>query len=511
MEIDDREIGLADLQSVAIHDEEVRLSQDPRWRDKMQRSREMLEDALRRGQPVYGVSTGIGHRSSQAIDGAEQQDFVNLIVQHHGCGVGKRFSDEAVRAIIFSRLVSLAKGCSAVRIELLQAMCDLLNRHVLPVIPRLGSVGASGDLTPLSYLAAVLMGEREAIFSGEIFPAQEALKRAGLHPLAMKTKETLALMNGTSVMTGVSVLSALRLERVLTLSERATALAGEILAAQSQAFHPAAHAVKPHPGQMRSAAAMYGALAGSQLIDQPRQGRIVQDPYSIRCAPQVLGATRDALDWTEQVLVRELNSVNDNPIADPDTDEVLLAGNFYGGHVALTQDLLKVATSTVADLLDRQFALLLDSRFNLGLPETLVDYGGNGIKGMQLTASALTARTAQRAAPDSVQSRPTEVNNQDKVSMGLNATLNAAEGIILLQEVLATLLIALSNAAHVRGEEGISPAGKALLEEVRERSEVLTADRRLDRDIAGLVRMINDLTAGGPEGPGPHHPASGVS
>jgi histidine ammonia-lyase len=209
----------------------------------------------------------------------------------------------------------------------------------------------------------------------------------------------------------------------------------------------------------------------------------------------VLGAARDALDWARRVLHCELNSVNDNPIIDPAGGETIFAGNFYGGHVALAMDLFKIGAATVADLLDRQFALLVDTRLNMGLSETLVNYPGCGLKGLQITCSALTARAVQRSASDAVLSRPTEVCNQDKVSMGLNAALNAAEIATLVDQVLATLLIALSNAAAQREEESLSPAGKTLLSAVRAISPVLTHDRRLDRDLEGLNRMIGSGVA----------------
>jgi histidine ammonia-lyase len=218
---------------------------------------------------------------------------------------------------------------------------------------------------------------------------------------------------------------------------------------------------------------------------------MIQDPYSIRCAPQVIGAARDALGWCRNLLQRELNSVNDNPIVDPETGEVIFAGNFYGGHVALAMDLLKNAAASVADLLDRQFALLVDSRFNGGLPETLIAYKGCGVKGLQITCSALAVRAAQRAAPDTVLSRPTEVNNQDKVSLGLHAALNAAEIATLLQQVLACELTALSNAAVLRDENLVSPGGKQLLARIRSLSPVLTSDRRLDQDLQQLTQAID--------------------
>ncbi len=499
IQIDHREFTLEQLRRVAMLGEEVGLSGEQTWRDRMNKSRDLLGEALEQGRPVYGVSSGVGNSSGTTVAREDQLTFARRLIRHHGCGVGERFADAEVRAIIFCRLVGLAKGCSAVRVELLQALCDLLNTGVIPVIPKLGSVGASGDLTPLSYLAAVLMGEREAIFRGETLSAAEALGRAGLKPFSVGSKETLAIMNCTAAMTAVGALTALRQGRLLSLAERSTALLAEVMRARTQPFHPLAHSLKPHPGQVRSAAAIFQALSGSGEVDPEQRAGIgaLQDPYSIRCSPQVLGAARDALTWVEQLVHQELNSVDDNPIVDPESEEILFAGNFYGGHLGLAMDMVKISASTVADLVDRQLALMLDSRYNNGLPDTLVSYGGQGIKGMQITTSALTALTIQRAAPDSVLSRPTEVGNQDKVSMGLNAAVNAAESVKLVQRVLATQLIALSNAAHLRGEEGVSSAGKVLLARVRESSAVLSADRRLDHD---MERLVDELMELGPVG-----------
>ncbi|WP_054034392.1 aromatic amino acid ammonia-lyase [Desulfatitalea tepidiphila] len=299
-------------------------------------------------------------------------------------------------------------------------------------------------------------------------------------------------MNGTAVMTAIGAIGAVRLEHALAACESAAALAAEVMFGRSQAFAPIAHQLKHHPGQIASAGAIRSALAGSRLIDSGKhEGRIIQDPYSIRCAPHVIGAARDSLTWVRQVLHRELNSVNDNPIVDLENGETLFAGNFYGGHVALAMDLLKIAAASVADLLDRQFALLLDARLNEGLPETLVAYEGCGVKALQITSSALTALATQRSAPDTVLSRPTEANNQDKVSMGLNAALNAAEVITLLQQVLSALLVALSNAAALRDPARLSAGAVRLLEAVRARSPVLTADRRLDHDLRQLTQAID--------------------
>ncbi len=490
--IDDGEVSLDQLVAVALEERPVTLSSNDEWLSKLNRGRDILDRSLFAGKRIYGVSTSVGYSSGRSVGPEHSQEFAYQIIRQHGCGLGVPFTVPEGRAIVFARLVSLAKGFSAVRPSLLEALCGLLNHDVIPVMPSLGSVGASGDLTPLSYLAAVLCGEREAYHGGEMLPAGDALARAGLPVHTFVPKESLAIMNGTAVMTAIGALTAERFDRTLAACERACALAAEVLYGRSQAFHPTAHRLKHHPGQIAAAEAIRGALAGSRLTDSHKEtGRIIQDPYSLRCAPHVIGAARDALDWARQVLQRELNSVNDNPIVDPEGEETIFAGNFYGGHIALTMDLLKTAGASVADLIDRQYALLVDSRLNVGLPETLVGYEGCGLKALQLTCSALAARAAQRAAPDTVLSRSTEVSNQDKVSMGLNAALNAAEITTLMQQVLATQMVALSNAAALRDETRLSPGGRRWLEIIRSASPVLTYDRRLDSDLQRLTEMID--------------------
>ncbi len=490
--VSDGDVSIDEVIAVAFEGRRVRLSPDPAYRAKLRKSREILERSLTAGHRIYGVSTGVGYSSHRTVDPDHLQAFAYQIIRQHGCGLGEMFSEQEARAIVFTRIVSLAKGHSAVPPELLEALCALLNQGIVPVIPKLGSVGASGDLTPLSYVAAVLAGEREVYYQGDILPAAEALERAGLGVHLFAPKESLAIMNGTAVMTAIGAIGAVRLERALAACDSAAALAAEVMFGRSQAFAPIAHRLKHHPGQIASAGAIRSALSGSRLIDSGKdEGRIIQDPYSIRCAPHVIGAARDSLTWVRQVLHRELNSVNDNPIVDLENGETLFAGNFYGGHVALAMDLLKIAAASVADLLDRQFALLLDARLNEGLPETLVAYEGCGVKALQITSSALTALATQRSAPDTVLSRPTEANNQDKVSMGLNAALNAAEVITLLQQVLSALLVALSNAAALRDPTRLSAGAVRLLEAVRTRSPVLTADRRLDHDLRQLTQAID--------------------
>lgn len=489
--VDARPVSVEAVLDVALSGVPVTLSRRAAWRRQMVASRTALERMLREGVCVYGVSTGVGNSSSHTVEREAQEAYARSVMEQHGCGAGEPFAPEEARAIVFTRIVALAKGWSGVRLSLLDALARLLNHDIVPAIPQLGSVGASGDLTPLSYVAAAAAGEREVFYRGRIVPAARALKAEGIEPFRFAPKETLAIMNGTSAMTAVGILVTARLAAVVEVAEQATALAVEVLLGRSQAFDPRIHAAKPHPGQIESARRIARALASSRLADSaPADGRPVQDRYSLRCAPQALGATRDGLSWANELLEIELNSVNDNPLVDAARGEALFGGNFFGGHPGLALDLVKVAAASVADLVDRQFALLVDKHHSLGLPDTLVAYPGCGVKGLQMTCSALAALAAQRAAPDSVLSRSTECGNQDKVSMGLNAAINARAAVEFAAHALAAHLIALSNAAMHRDERRLSPAGRKLLMSIRALSPVLTEDRRLDRDIDRLAAWI---------------------
>ncbi len=487
----DGQVSFKSVIDVAVGGTRVALSRSRAWRRRIATSRVVLDRALAAGQPVYGVSTGVGNSSSHLVPREQQAAFALAIMEQHGCGMGAPLSAIEGRAVTFARLVSLSKGLSAVRLELLDALVALLNHGVTPVIPRWGSVGASGDLTPLSYVAAVVAGRRRAYYHGRIVQAAKALAAEGLVPFQLGPKEPLAIMNGTSVMTGVGILVVDRFERLLARVERTSALAAEVLGGRSQAFDALVHAAKPHPGQIESARRIRQALRGSRLLDPPRlDGRPVQDRYSIRCVPQAVGAARDAACWARQVLAIELNSVNDNPLVDPGQRRILFGGNFFGGHAALVLDTVKIAAASVVDLVDRQFALLVDEHHNMGLPETLVRYDGCGVKGLQMACSALAEQAVQRSFADSVLSRSTECANQDKVSMGVQAALNARDIVSLLALALAAELIGLSNAASLRSESRISPRGRDLLRGVRARSRVLEADRPLDADIGRVAGWL---------------------
>lgn len=508
MILSDKNVSIHEILAVALQRKKIRLSTSKVWQKKIKRGRELLLEAAGTGHIVYGMNTGVGNASKNLLcKDAVNELQIHLIAQH-GCGVGPDLNEEEARAVCLIRLISLCKGYSGVRMALLKAMEAFLNSGLVPAIPTFGSVGASGDLTPLSYFGAVLCGHRFVYLNGKKMPARKALTQKNLQALTLESKEAIAIINGTAVMTALGILNLWRARNLLDLAIQASALATEVLLGNSLAFDAVIHNQKPFPGQIRAAEKIMKHLTGSRLVhwsDETlitrtvKADRTVQDRYSIRCAPHILGASWDALTWIETVLQTELNSVSDNPMIDAATGKVYMGGNFYGGHVTLAMDLMKIALANTADLIDRQVALLVDEANNRGLPENLLPplkvddphYGlYHGLKGLQITLSALTALAIQKTQPDSTLSRPTEAGNQDKVSMGTNAAINARQVIDLAEKCLAIEMIALSQAAYIRGGENISPSGRQLLEQIRQHVPVITRDRPLDQDLENLFGWI---------------------
>ncbi|MBN2494455.1 MAG: aromatic amino acid lyase [Deltaproteobacteria bacterium] len=495
-------VGLELIAAAACGRIGVRLSGAASFRERLERSRRALDSALERGEPVYGVSTGFGRACGRRVDPAEAAALGAELVRFHCCGLGEPLAMDEVRAAVLCRLIGLAQGYSGVRHELLQAFVDLLSSDVVPLIPSQGSVGASGDLTPLSYLVACMAGEREAFFAGQRMPAAEALRRAGLSPFAFAPKEALAIVNGTSVMTGIAALAAVRASHVLDAAVCGTALAVHALSGHARHFCAGLVDAKPHPGSRRVAAALRALLASHGPVPESDSPEHLQDPYSCRCAPQVLGVLSDALGWIRPWLEREANSANDNPLVDPDTGEVWTGGNFYGGHVAFAADCLKAALATAAGLCERQVALLVDARFSRGLPADLVRDASHGLmhgfKAVQITATALAAELARAAMPAAVFSRSTESHNQDTVSLGTISARDAIRAVRGCARVVAVQLAAAAQAAELRGGIEGRPALEAALERVRALSPKVDADRALDAELERLAGACEegDLFAG---------------
>jgi len=492
-------LTLEQLAEVALLGRPVALAEE--LRPRVEASRAFLEELLRDGVEVYGVNTGYGDSCTVPVPPELLPELPLQLSRYHGCGLGRNLDAAETLAVLTARLCSLAQGYSAVRFELLEALAALINRRILPRIPAEGSVGASGDLTPLSYVAAVLAGEREALQDGALVPAREALARAGLEPLVLAPKEALALMNGTAAMTGLACLAFRQAEHLSRLACRITALAVACLQGNRDHFHPRLSRLKPHAGQGEAAGWIYADLGGADAA-----GPRLQDRYSIRCAPHVIGVLRDALPWVRRDLEHELNSANDNPLFDPEARLVLHGGHFYGGHVAFAMDALKLAVAGLADLMDRQLALLVDPRFSNGLPGNLSGAVpgrasiNHGLKAVQIAASAWTAEALKLTMPASAFSRSTECHNQDKVSLGTIAARDCRRVLELTAQVGAALVLAVRQGLELRRRQGdpaperLSGPARAWLEQVGREYAPVDEDRSLEAELRELTARILDCS-----------------
>jgi histidine ammonia-lyase len=484
-------VGLARRTHVAA------LSEDETFRARIVRGADFLDRLLAEDGVVYGVTTGYGDSCTVNIPPRLVAELPHHLYTYHGCGLGRFLDEEETRAVLAARLASLSRGMSGVSLGLLEGLATLLRHDVLPMIPAEGSVGASGDLTPLSYVAAVLCGEREVMYQGQCRPAAEVLAEIGMTPLKLRPKEGLAIMNGTAVMTALACLAWRRADYVSRLATRLTAF--NVLASNGNAHHfdEVLFAAKPHPGQSRVAERLREDLHS----DRPsRNDHRLQDRYSLRCAPHVIGVLEDVLPFLRQLIETELNSANDNPLIDPDREQILHGGHFYGGHIALAMDTLKNAVANVADLLDRQLALLVDSRYNHGLPANLSGVNGerapinHGLKALQISVSAWTAEALKLTMPASVFSRSTECHNQDKVSMGTIAARDCLRVLTLTEQVVAAMLIAarqgITLRERVQQRAAFGEAAEAMHADLCERIALVEEDRALDGELRALVANI---------------------
>jgi histidine ammonia-lyase len=494
-------LQIEDVVEVARKGRRVVLSPEPAFRGRVESSAAFLNELLEQGADVYGVNTGYGDNCTIPIPPELVKELPMHLTRFHGCGLGAFLEPAQVLAVLATRLNSLSQGYSAVRWELLQALTDLINHRILPRIPAEGSVGASGDLTPLSYIGAALIGEREVTCGDEIVPAKDALARAGLAPLVLAPKEGLAIMNGTAFMTGLACLAFERADYLSRLCCRLTALAGAGIRSNRDHFHPRLFELKAHAGQAEAADWIYRDFEEPTRVEDSIR---LQDRYSIRCAPHIIGVLRDALPWIRRDLENELNSANDNPLFDGERRLLLHGGHFYGGHVAFAMDSMKTAVANLADLMDRQLALLVDVRYNNGLPQNLSGATGpraainHGLKAVQIGSSAWAAEALKLTMPASVFSRSTECHNQDKVSMGAIAARDCLRVLELTEQVAAAMLLATVQGLALRQREGIhaldrlAPEARGFFMALQEKLPFIEEDLALDGILRDLVKGIQD-------------------
>jgi phenylalanine ammonia-lyase len=464
------------------------------------------------GEIIYGVNTGLGGNVRFILPAqdlaAHQQNIFRFLI----CGSGEPLPEDAVRAAMLLRANALAKGYSAVRFVVIQRLLDLLNYRITPIVPIYGSVGASGDLIPSAYIGRVLLGEGDVVFGGEKMAAHSALERVGVQPLTLEPKEGLALINGTTVMTGTAALQIHDGSHLCQLVLAACALALEAMKGTDDPYRAAVQAVKDHPGQVEAAALCRKLIEGSRYVRnldeirgrvragyREKEGTIgraheaIQQPYSLRCVPQGIGPLLESVKAHQTVLERELNSANDNPLVDPADGKIYHTGNFYGGHVARALDSWKIDLVTLGNWLHALMAMLVDERFNNGLPPNLAPKPGlfSGFKGMQLCLTSLVCALRQLASPSLIHTLPTEQYNQDMVSLGMHAAWTAMQMTRILHDAIAIALIALCQAIDLRGgSHDLGQGNRAVFERVRREVPFVEEDRPLDGDIKKVAELI---------------------
>jgi histidine ammonia-lyase len=485
------DLGLDDVWSVATAGAHAALS--ARASERMHAAREVVDAIAREsGGHTYGVNTGFGRFVEQTIPPALADELQVRLLRSHACGVGEPYPDEVVRAAMLLRANALAKGASGVRVEVVELVLELLNAGVVPVVPSRGSVGASGDLAPLAHLALPLIGEGEAAVDGEVLPGGEALARVRLEPVRLRAKEGLALINGTQFMTAVAALVLVRARRLAQSADIACALSLEALQGSRTAFRPEIQALRPLPGQAAAAENVLRLVDGSAIIEAHRWCDKVQDAYSLRCAPQVHGASRDLIAYAEGVVAVELNAATDNPLVLVEERELVSNGNFHGQPLAFALDALAMAVAELASISERRVERLTNPTLSEGLPAFLTGDGGlnSGFMIPQYVAASLVSENKVLAHPASVDSIPTSAGQEDHVSMGNAAALTCWQVLANSERVLAIELLAAAQAVEFHAPlppgDGVLAAHAA----VRELSPALADDRPLAGDIEEVAAAI---------------------
>ena len=488
IELTGDDLRAEDVWEVAVHGREAAIGDEGRRR--IEAARRLVESIA--GEHTYGVNTGFGRFVSEHIPEEQAEELQLRLLRSHACGVGVPYPEDVVRAAMLLRANTLAKGFSGARVETVELLVACLNAGVLPRVPSRGSVGASGDLAPLAHLALPLVGEGEATVQGELLDGAAALRRAGLEPIRLASKEGLSLVNGTQFMTAMAALGLVRAQRLATSADLACALSLEALQGSRTSFLPAIHRARPLAGQRDSAANVWLLLEGSAIIESHRWCDKVQDAYSLRCAPQVHGACRDLLDHVESAVAVELNAATDNPLVLVEEEQIVSNGNFHGEPVAFALDVLAIATAELANISERRTERLVNPSLSDGLPPFLVESGGlnSGFMIPQYVAAALVSENKVLAHPASVDSIPTSAGQEDHVSMGNAAGLKALAVLDNAERTLAIELLAGAQAVEFLAPLSPGRGARATHDAVRALSPRLEDDRSLAGDIERVAAAV---------------------
>lgn len=490
--IDGNSLTLKDLVDVARHDAKVQLSEEAI--SKIKRSRALVDEFVEKEEVVYGITTGFGKFSDVTISKEDTETLQTNLIRSHACGVGKPLAEEDVRGTMLLRINTLVKGYSGIRLETINVLMEMLNKGVHPVIPEKGSLGASGDLAPLAHMVLVMLGEGEAYYQGIRMSGKEAMEKAGIPTIQLTSKEGLALINGTPVMTALGGLAAYHALNLAKIADISAALTIEALNGIIDAYDERVHTIRPHKGQIDCAKNLLNLTKSSQLTS--KQGEIrVQDAYTLRCIPQIHGASRDAINYVIEKINIELNSVTDNPLIFADDKKVISGGNFHGQPMALAFDFLGIALSELANSSERRIERLVNPQLS-GLPGFLTEKGGlnSGFMIPQYTAAALVSENKVLAHPASVDSIPSSANQEDHVSMGTIAARKAKEILYNTTRVLAIELYASAQAIDFHEPEKLGEGTKIAYEVIRKEVDRLYDDRIMNVDINTCAKLIEDNT-----------------
>ncbi len=486
--VDGKNLTIEDVVKVARENCEIELTSEAV--ESVLKSRKLVDKFVDEEKIVYGITTGFGKFSDVVISKEETKDLQRNLIISHACGVGKPFSEDIVRAMMLLRINNLSKGHSGIRLETLNTLVEMVNKGVHPIIPEKGSLGASGDLAPLSHMVLVMLGEGEAIYKGERLNGKEAMEKAGISTIELTSKEGLALINGTQAMTAVGCLTVYDAINLLKMADITAALTMEATNGIITAFDEKVHRVRPHKGQINTAKNMLKILQESNMTT--KQGEIrVQDAYVLRCIPQIHGASKDAIEYVKEKINIEINSVTDNPIIFPDEEEVISGGNFHGQPMALSFDFLGIALAEIANVAERRLERLVNPALS-GLPAFLTPKGGlhSGFMIVQYSAAALVSENKVLAHPASVDSIPSSANQEDHVSMGTIASRKAKDILDNARNVLAMEMLAACQGIDLNENKGLGKGTKIAYEIVRKHTDKIVDDVVMYKEINKCEALI---------------------